>query len=73
MEKEYIFFCDKHGKIDNKNVVWVTLDQGLETSTCPHCRVEIKKVQVRKGRLPIAATKVWTCKKDSFDKYQGTQ
>ena len=71
MEKEYAFFCDKHGKIDNRNVVWVTLDQGLETSTCPHCKREIKKVKVRKGQLPVAASAVWKCKKDKFDKYQG--
>ncbi len=71
MEKEYVFFCGKHGKIENKNVVWVTLDQGLETSACPYCKSEIKKVQVIKGQAPVAPHKAWTYKKDSFDKYQG--
>jgi len=71
MEKEYIFFCDKHGSINRKNVVWVTLEQGVDTSTCPHCNAEIKKVLVRKGQLPSPRGKAWKCKKDSFDKYHG--
>jgi hypothetical protein len=71
MEKEYIFYCDQHGKINNKNVAWVTLDQGVDTSTCPFCKAEITKVQVRKGQLPAPKGKVWKCKKDLFDKYHG--
>ena len=73
MAKEYIFYCNTHGKINDKNVMWVTLSQGVDASVCPYCKVEITKVQVNKGQTPRLKPGVWRGKKDLFDKYGGAK
>jgi predicted RNA-binding Zn-ribbon protein involved in translation (DUF1610 family) len=67
-EKEYIFYCNTCGKIESKNVHWITLQQNVDISTCPNCNVQIHKKRVNKGKTPSCGTGAL---KDTFDKYRG--
>ena len=73
MAKEYIYYCKTCGKIENREVLWVTLQQSVDMSFCPYCKVQINRKQFYKDCIPRPETV--TLKKpvklDLFDKYGG--
>lgn len=71
MDKELIYYCKTCGKVERRDVKWVTLQQNVDMSFCPICNVQISKKVVPKGFIPKPERTSWVCKRDKFDKYRG--
>lgn len=73
MAKEYIYYCKTCGKIESRDVVWATLQQSVDMSFCPNCKVQINRILIDKDKVPTPDKGVFkgVAKIDAFNKYGG--
>jgi len=48
MAIEYVYYCKNCGIIEKRDVVWATLQQDVDMSFCPKCKVQISMIDKSK-------------------------